>query len=263
MKVIDANIHLPKAPNDVHELDFNSFDVLNSIKSLDTHLKKNNVKGGCVSILDTNFIKGENKNILELLKTRGFKAVTMIDPSDKNWKNNVLRAKELGFIGIKFHSYIQRIDSSFDKRIMDICKFASDLGLLITICCSYGTKDLYKFNGVRIISELLNEISTPILALHAGGKKILDLMLIAEQSSNIYIDLSFSLSYYLGSSIENDIAFSINKLGSERWLYGSDHPYVDMKLSIKNIMNFFSRNKFSKNDIQNIMYKNGSKFFDV
>jgi len=169
----------------------------------------------------------------------------------------------LGFIGIKFHSYIQRIDSSLDKKISDICKFASDLGLLISICCSYGTKDLYKYNGVRIISELLNEISTPILALHAGGKKILDLMLIAEQSSNVYIDLSFSLSYYLGSSVENDIAFSINKLGSERWLYGSDHPYEDMSLSIKNIMKFFSRHKFSKSDIQNIMYRNGSKFFDI
>ena len=40
MKVIDSNIHLPKVPNDEHELDFNTFDVLNSIKSLDIHLKK-------------------------------------------------------------------------------------------------------------------------------------------------------------------------------------------------------------------------------
>ena len=49
----------------------------------------------------------------------------------------------------------------------------------------------YKFNGVRLISELLNHIDTPILALHAGGKKVLDLMFIAEQSKNVFIDLSF------------------------------------------------------------------------
>ena len=262
MKIIDANIHLPKQPNDINEVDFTTFDVLDSIKSLNLLLRKNNVEGGCVSVLDTNFIRRKDKSLISSLNNLGLKAVIMIDPRDKSWKKNINLAKEFGFIGIKFHSYIQRIDSNLDKKIIKICKFASSLGMLITICCSYGTKDLYKYNGIRIISEILNVIDTPILALHAGGKRVLDLMLIAEQSSNVYIDLSLSLSYYIGSSIENDIAFSINKIGSKRWFYGSDHPYVNMNLSIKNTMKFLGRHGFKKNEIENIMYKNGYNFFN-
>ena len=263
MKIIDANIHLPKEPNDINEFDFNTFDVRDSIKSLDVNLKKNLVLGGCVSILDTNFIKHQDAQIISSLNQRNFKSVLMIDPRKNDWKKNIEKAKEIGFVGIKFHSYSQQLHQELYKKITKICQFASRQEMIISICCSYGTKDLYKYNGVRLISELLNHIDTPILALHAGGKKILDLMLIAEQSKNVFIDLSFSLFYYVGSTIENDIAFSIKKIGSDRWLYGSDHPYVDMADSKKSAINFLKKNNFNSKDIDKIMFQNGKKFFNL
>ena len=263
MKIIDANIHLPEIPSDLNEFDYNSFDVLGSIDNLENKLNKNQVMGGCVSILDIDFLRRNESTLVKRLSLLNLKAVIMIDPNDPNWKKNVDTAKNLGFIGIKFHAYRQRIDSDLDKKIKEICKHASNLGMLITICCSYGTKDLYKFNGVRIISEILNEVNTPILALHGGGKLVLDLMLIAEQSRNVYIETSFSLPYYLGSSIEIDIAFAIKKLGSKQWMYGSDHPYIDMKKSIEATKNFLIKYQFNDIDIKNIMYSNGIDFFKI
>ena len=263
MKIIDANIHLPKEPNDIHEFDFNTFNVKESIKSLDVNLKKNSVIGGCVSILDTNFIQQQDAKIISSLNHRNFKSVLMIDPRKSDWKKTIEMAKKIGFIGIKFHSYSQQLDQGLYKKITKICQFASRLEMIISICCSYGTKDLYKFNGVRLISELLNHINTPILALHAGGKKVLDLMLIAEQSKNVFIDLSFSLFYYVGSTIEHDLVFSIKKIGSDRWLYGSDHPYIHMAKSKKNAINFLKKNSFNAKDIDKIMFQNGKKFFNL
>jgi|TARA_B110000858_G_scaffold150095_1_gene170765 predicted TIM-barrel fold metal-dependent hydrolase len=263
MKIIDANIHLPETPNDLNEFDYNSFNVLKSIDNLESKLIKNRVVGGCVSILDIDFLKRNESVIVKRLKLLNLKSVIMIDPNDSNWKENIDIAKKLGFIGIKFHAYKQRIDYSHDKKITEICKYASNISMLITICCSYGTKDLYKYNGVRIISEILNEVSTPILALHAGGKLVLDLMLIAEQSKNVYIETSFSLSYYLGSSIESDLAFAIKKLGSKQWMYGSDHPYIDMQISIEDTKKFLTKHQFNDIDIDNIMYSNGLNFFNI
>lgn len=263
MKIIDANIHLPETPNDLNEFNHNSFNVLNSIDTLEGKLIKNNVVGGCVSILDIDFLKRNESIIIHRLESLNIKSVIMIDPNDSNWKKNIDTAKNLGFIGIKFHAYRQKIDHKLDKKITEICKYASNMDMLITICCSYGTKDLYKFNGVRIISEILNAVNTPILALHGGGKLVMDLMLIAEQSRNVYIETSFSLPYYIGSSIETDFAFAIKKLGSKQWMHGSDHPYIDMQISIEETKKFLIRHQFSDVDIEKVMYSNGLDFFKL
>ena len=48
-----------------------------------------------------------------------------------------------------------------------------------------------------------------IIFYHAGGCKILDAFIIAEMWTNVYLETSFSLSYWKKSSIENDLNFVI------------------------------------------------------
>ena len=73
-------------------------------------------------------------------------------------------------------------------------------------------------------------------------------MLIAENFKNIYFDTSFSLSYWVGSSVEKDIAFVINKIGVNRFLFGSDFPFVDISKAIEDQIIFLNKWKFSSNE---------------
>ena len=66
------------------------------------------------------------------------------------------------------------------------------------------------------------------------------------------METSFSLNYWIGSSVEQDIAFSIKKLGVERWLFGSDAPFIEIERAIKEQLNFFDKWKFSEKEIEKI-----------
>jgi predicted TIM-barrel fold metal-dependent hydrolase len=48
------------------------------------------------------------------------------------------------------------------------------------------------------------------------------------ENPQLYFDSSFTLSYWKGSSVEQDFAFAIKKLGGDRVLFGSDYPYSDV-----------------------------------
>ena len=81
-------------------------------------------------------------------------------------------------------------------------------------------------------------------------------MLLALDKSNIWLDTSFSLPYYIGSSIEMDYAFAYKKIGLERIVYGSDTPYLNSENAQQIHLEFFQKFNFSDNDVENIMCNN-------
>jgi predicted TIM-barrel fold metal-dependent hydrolase len=76
---------------------------------------------------------------------------------------------------------------------------------------------------------------------------------------NVMLDTSFSLNYYLGSSIEKDYAFAYRRLGAKRVLFGSDVPYVNFENVFSEQLDFFNRFGFSSEDLENIFYKNAMR----
>src|SRR5262249_6698673 len=62
-----------------------------------------------------------------------------------------------------------------------------------------------------------------IVLAHACAPHVLGAYTVAKANPNVYLDVSFSLTYYAGSSVEMDIGFISDKL--DRFvLYGSDFP---------------------------------------
>jgi predicted TIM-barrel fold metal-dependent hydrolase len=116
---------------------------------------------------------------------------------------------------------------------------------------------MYKYDNLKLVCAVADQVNnTPILVLHSGGNRVLEAMLIAAEKQNVFLETSFSLSYYKGSSVENDIAFAYKKIGVERVLYGSDFPYVSIQESINVHHQFLEKHSFSTNDIEKIMFKN-------
>lgn len=67
--------------------------------------------------------------------------------------------------------------------------------------------------------------STRISIAHMGAPHVHETLAMARTLTNVYVDISFSLLYYRGSSISQDILYGIKSLaGKKKVMYGSDYP---------------------------------------
>ena len=105
------------------------------------------------------------------------------------------RAHALGVSALKFHPYLQQIVPADFERAAGLAKEADRLGMFVMVCCSYGTRALGRHDGVRLTAALSESVRCPIVMSHAGGRQILDAMLVAEEASQVVLDTSFSLPY--------------------------------------------------------------------
>jgi hypothetical protein len=263
MKIFDFNIHLPvlgpgtvnAAISNERELDVD--DVLNAIGFYQNELA---CLDGYNFMLFNESLLNESNRIPEILCSFGEKLgllTLLFDFRRDDYLDQVDLAYDSGIRGIKFHSYVQQIEESCFSRIVDICNRASSKGMIISLDASYGSTKMYKYDNLKLVCAVADQVNnTPILVLHSGGNRVLEAMLIAAEKQNVFLETSFSLSYYKGSSVENDIAFAYKKIGVERVLYGSDFPYVSIQESINVHHQFLEKHSFSTNDIEKIMFKN-------
>ena len=169
--------------------------------------------------------------------------------------------KKAGIDAVKFHCYFQKIDEGDFPKVMVLAKVAVDLEMPIFIDTSYGSTGMYRYDNLRLAAFLLEEITTvPVVLLHSGGARILEAFLLADACPNVYLETSFSLPYYLGSSVERDMAFSYKKI-ADRVIYGSDFPYVDMDTSLSKFMTFSQKWGFSDSQIEGFLNINVQKVF--
>jgi predicted TIM-barrel fold metal-dependent hydrolase len=164
------------------------------------------------------------------------------------------RARSLGVAALKFHPYLQQIVPADFDRAAALAREAERLGMFVMVCCSYGTRALERHDGVRLAASLAGQIRCPIVMSHAGGRQILDAMLVAADAPQVLLETSFSLPYYVGSTIETDFAFAMRKLGATRWMYGSDAPFVGVTESLECTRNFFERHRFPAADVDQMLH---------
>jgi len=170
----------------------------------------------------------------------------LLHPQSDNAHALVEKAAQWGFGGIKFHPYMQELDDSTFDAAVSVAKKAEELGLWIAVDASYGTINVYEHNGVRLLIALAREIKeTPIIALHSGGKLVLDVMSVAMSCPNILMEFSLSIPFWLESSIEQDFAFAIGKIGVERCMFSSDHPFIDLDTALDATKGFLDKYEFT------------------
>lgn len=271
MQIFDFNVHLSlvkdngRDVNKTIEADLalredGLIEGLEVYKSL-----QHNIQGANFQLFNTNLFDGTiEKFKSEVNNVIGKPSLTaLVDFRRDDVEAYIDRAVLVGIKAIMFNSYLQSITEDDFKKVVQVCKLAESKGLAICIDGSYGTSKMYRYLNLPLACEVSEEVTeVPIIIIHSGGANIIEAMLLALEKSNIFLETSFSLNFYLGSSLEKDYAFAYKKIGTDRVLFGSDYPYHNYSQSLQNQLNFFEKHNFSNDDIERILYNNAIALID-
>lgn len=247
--MIDAHFHYNLASN----------NLIHDIKSIENILHENDIKKILLHIIDYSI---GIENICKINWPSKILPSIMLNPFEKESMTNleILRNHNIRFV--KLLPYEQNIFYEDFPLILEYARKVEEQKMCLVICAAYGSKNIYKTNGIHLVEYLLrNGIKTPIIAAHGGMPKVFDTMLLMEEYPNLFMDTSFTLYYWWGSTIIQDYAFMFKKLSGKRIFYGSDHPNVSIEDS-KNAFDKCCEKFLISNDIKNnILENNFEKFY--
>jgi len=265
LDIFDFNIHLPCSKSvDTNSkiLDENSM-FLDDIKICYQNYFsgfKSSIKAGNFMLFNQNiFFEDDMKNFIKNVKNdfKGSFFTALIDFRKPDIFTYLDKAISDGVDFIKFHSYNQKITESDFIDIVKVCQYVEERDIGICVDTSYGTSRMYEYDNLKLacfISDFITKV--PIILLHTGGARVIEAMLLADEKKNIFLDTSFSIVYYLDSSLEKDFAYTYKKIGTNRVLYGSDTPYINLDESIRKTIDFLEKYHFTSYDIDNILSNN-------
>ena len=261
MKIFDFNIHLPFVQDeDVNKVIHNDMN-LNAegiVKGFKVHQPKFEALEGAnfllfnldlfsESIEEFNTISSKNLSYTSITALVDFRRYDLLEYLE--------RVKAQGVRAIMVNSYLQQISESDFLNVAKVFKFAEENDLIICIDGSYGTSKMYSYDNLKLACFAADITSkVPILIIHSGGLRVKEAMLLAFDKPNVYLDTSFSLPFYLTSSLEQDYAFAYKKIGANRVVYGSDIPYLNSETAITAHLDFFKKYRFSDKEMEDIMF---------
>lgn len=262
-KVFDFNVHLPYIwDSDVNKVIENDMNLVEEglVKGVAFHEKALSELSGANFLLFNTDLFSENVEAFKSAAAQRCAYVSMtvlIDfrrPDIKTYLDQVAAA---GGRFVMVNSYLQQIGRVDYTKVIDAFVHAASLGLYICIDGSYGTSRMFAYDNIELACEVAEEISeVPIVIIHSGGLRVLQAMLLALDKENVWLDTSFSLPYYLGSSLEADFAFAYKNMGCKRVVYGSDIPYLNSDKAVELHLDFFKRHQFSEEQVTQIMCSN-------
>lgn len=266
-KIFDFNIHLPikeLKPIDKVIADDLRLEEENLIQGLNynrTYLES--IEGSNVLLFNTNLFSNPISNFLK--RAQSFKNINLTSLIDFR-RNDIYQyidfLIENSVKSVMVNSYLQNISDEDIPIVLKVFKYCASKGLFIFIDGSYGTSKMLDYDNLKLMCSIAEQIKhTPIVIIHSGGLRVKEAMLLALENQNIYLDTSFSLPFYLGSSLEQDFAFAYKKIGIERVFFGSDMPYNEPTESIYQHLQFFKKYRFSDNEIEKIFCHNAIEFF--
>lgn len=263
MKIFDFNIHLPYVSHeDVNKVIENDLhlDVEGLVKGFQHHYAAfQKVEGANFLLFNPQLFDQEISSFQKEIASKMPQAVytALIDFRRPDILTYLERAKSQGVSMLMVNSYLQRISEADYSAVYQAFKFAEEQQMIICIDGSYGTSKMYTYDNLKLACFIADLISkTPIVIIHSGGYRIMEAALLAMDKPNVYLDTSFSLPFYLGSSLEQDYVFAYRKIGLNRIVFGSDHPYHEYAESQDQHLAFFERHGFSSEEIENIFYHN-------
>lgn len=250
MGVIDMFIHPVAHAAEADLFDLSALDWSSWTATTLATMDESGVAASGVCVMDDRILDrlAHLKQLAEATATKRLWFTFMPDIRRADALQRIEQAAAAGFKGITFHSYLQEIAPSDYPLVVEFAKRAEALGLFTGLCTAYGSKRMFDFHSLPLAAEVAKHLSGPILLYHNGGARALEALLLCEMWPNLYLETSFSLSYWLGSSVEADLAFSIKKLGARRVMFGSDAPFLPAKVALRDHAVFFEKHGFTAED---------------
>ncbi|MHB1275640.1 MAG: amidohydrolase family protein [Candidatus Humimicrobiaceae bacterium] len=176
------------------------------------------------------------------------------DVSLKSIKKNIDRNH---IAGIKIHPS-WHLCYPYDKRYENFWQFAAERKIPVLThswdpdVSNKSQKFSDPFGFENIIKKFPN---LKLILAHAGGrgKMLYDVITLMENYPNIYVD--FAGDIFVAGLIEE----YVERVGSERLLFGSDMPWVDIRFHLAYILNL----NIGEMDKKNILGLNALKLFNL
>jgi predicted TIM-barrel fold metal-dependent hydrolase len=152
-----------------------------------------------------------------------------VHPEDSRARENITRAKDEGFIGMKFHPYYQGFTLDAES-MFPIYEALQENGLICV--CHTGFDHAYSFTRTadprRIVNVVRRFPGLKFIATHLGAWRDWDSVAELLPGERLYVDISYSLEF-----LPPDKARTlITAFPRDRVLYGSDSPWGDQAESL-------------------------------
>jgi len=228
MNIFDSHLHLPIA--ETLHISFSSL-VENCLKA--------NVKGGLIIGM-----QGEPWKLEEVKELVGqnsdfqFAVNPNLNQSLNSLRAEVTFAKKIGAAALKIHPRNQRVNLQ-TKEVRNLVQLAKEMNIPVIICSfddgSWSRIGLTKDQFIALADDFPD---VNFLWAHAGGHHVLDFMFMARRVNNVFLDTSFTQSYFFKGTVIENLNYATESL-STRFMFGTDFeqaPYVE---SVQKLCNLY------------------------
>ena len=171
-------------------------------------------------------------------------------------KKDIEHCAALGLQGLKFHPRMQKTSL---KKLLECgaLEVLEQLKLPLMICGWLQSKDLPidELSPLQVdrIAKLYPNLK--LILSHLGCHKFWDAFFVARSNKNVYLDCSYYLEFFKGTSLIDDFFNSLHLI-DQKIIFGSDFPEVDIRTYLDN---FLSRVDHEKVNVANILSGNIKK----
>lgn len=179
-----------------------------------------------------------------------------VHPDSSRYREELRQLKEMGFRGIKLHPDNQEIFID-DPQMLRVIDYASELGFVIVV--HSGSEQEFPTEihcPPKRAAEMLRRVRPQRLVLaHLGGFKEYEESMEYLAGQDVYLDTGFIAGHLEAEKAKTLILTH----GADRILMGSDSPWDGQRESVEFIRNL----GLSREDTQNILYRNALKLLDL
>jgi len=177
--------------------------------------------------------------------------------SKKNPLREINHITKCNYEFIKIHPRWLGVRMSNSKFYIKLFKLLSKTKLTI-LWCSFDSweKEANESNQINLLSKLFNiSKKNKKIIMHGGGPYLLKYYEKFRFIKNTYLDLSYTIEYYLDTSLKKDIIFLFQKF-DEKKLVGSDFPSFSLNKFKKSVNTILKQSKINNKKKNNILIKN-------
>lgn len=183
--------------------------------------------------------------------------------SVNNIQNEINNIVKLKYKFIKIHPRILKKPLHNKKFYTKVFLEINKTDLTVLWCTFDGwEKKANDVDQLNFISKLINLTKkNKIILMHGGGPNIIKYYEKFRFLERVYLDLSYTISYYYETSIEKDIIFLMKKF-DRRLLVGSDFPTISLEKYTKILDKIIKKTKLNNLKIKNILHNNLNKIIN-
>ena len=168
--------------------------------------------------------------------------------------------EKLGYVGLKLHPRLQGFAIE-DEKTTELVGYAGEIGVPVLIdAFPDGMHLMQGFSPLKYAELAKRCPETSLILAHMGGHHVIDFMMLAKRLPNLYFDISYSLLYFQGSRVPDDMVYAMRSMQFARIFYGSDYPDRTVKATLEWCIEFLQKAGVAGDELSRIMGGNARDF---